>query len=82
MKFTDGLWLIRDGVKPSYARDVQTTEVKENAVHMTVSSKLVQHRGDTLYGPVLHVDVTSPAEGIIGVKTEHRTVRAIACSDG
>lgn len=78
MKFTDGLWLIKDGVKPSFGLDVQSIKVNkdDSTVHLTVASKWIKHRGDTLQGPLLDVELSVPAEGIIGVKTEHRTVCA------
>lgn len=77
MKFTDGLWLIKDGVKPAFGLDVQSVKVKkdDNTVHLTVASKWIKHRGDTLGGPLLNIEFSAPAEGIIGVKTSHRAVR-------
>ena len=75
MKFTDGLWLLRDGVRPAYALDVQIVEVEEGKLRLGVASKIIRHRGDTLGGPLLSIEFSSPSEGIIGVKTEHFTVR-------
>lgn len=74
MKFTDGLWLIKEGVKASYALDVQSTIVKDDTISLAVASKTIRHRGDTLGGPLLNVEISSPGEGIIGVKTEYRNV--------
>lgn len=79
MKFNDGLWEIKGGVKPSFALDVQSIKVKKEdaVVQLAVASKWVKHRGDTLAGPVLNVELSVPAEGVIGVKTEHRAVRTM-----
>lgn len=76
MKFTDGLWLLKDGVKPAFGLDVQSVKVNKDdaSVHLTLASKWIKHRGDTLGGPLLNVELSVPAEGIISVKTEHRTV--------
>ncbi|KDQ59474.1 glycoside hydrolase family 31 protein [Jaapia argillacea MUCL 33604] len=71
MKFNDGFWLLKDGVKPYFG--LQVTQVKQDrdGYSLQVATKPIRHRGDTLGGPLLGVRVHSPSEGIIGVKIDH-----------
>ncbi|THH33989.1 hypothetical protein EUX98_g316 [Antrodiella citrinella] len=73
MRFNDGFWLLKHGVKPYFG--LQVVQVLPNQTadgyDLQVSTKPVRHRGDTLAGPVLSVRVYSPTEGAIGVKIEH-----------
>ncbi|QRV72671.1 glycoside hydrolase family 31 protein [Ceratobasidium sp. AG-Ba] len=71
MKFTDGLWLLRDGVKPYFGLSVVKEETKDDTLNIHVSTRPIRHRGDTLGGPLLDVEITSPLEGIIGVNITH-----------
>lgn len=71
MKFTDGFWLLKNGVRPYYALQVVESLESEDGYELKVSTKPIRHRGDTLGGPVLSVKVSSPSEGIIGVKIDH-----------
>ncbi|KAG8745575.1 hypothetical protein FRC10_007753 [Ceratobasidium sp. 414] len=71
MKFTDGLWLLRDGVKPAFGLSVVKEDVKEDVLNLHVATRPIRHRGDTLGGPVLDIQITSPLEGIVGVNIAH-----------
>lgn len=50
MRFNDGFWILKDGVKAHYA--LQATKVSEQAsgYELLVSTKPIRHRGDTLEG--------------------------------
>jgi len=50
MKFTDGLWLLRDGVNASYGLSVVQADVHSDGVDLQVASRPIRHRGDTLGG--------------------------------
>ncbi|XP_006458460.1 hypothetical protein AGABI2DRAFT_183497 [Agaricus bisporus var. bisporus H97] len=71
MKFNDGFWLLKNGVKPFYA--LQAVQVKKDGTgyDLQVSTRPIRHRGDTLGGPVLSIRVHSPTKDVIGVKIEH-----------
>ncbi|KAF9483773.1 alpha-glucosidase [Pholiota conissans] len=71
MKFNDGFWLLKSGVKPFYG--LQIVQAKSNATgyDLQVATRPIRHRGDTLGGPVLSVRVHSPTAGVIGVKIQH-----------
>ncbi|KAG9056416.1 hypothetical protein FS842_010750 [Serendipita sp. 407] len=71
MRFNDGYWLIKDGVKPYYGLQLVKSVEIDDSLHLQVSSKPIRHRGDTLAGPVFDVKFHSPTEGIIGVRITH-----------
>lgn len=92
MKFTDGLWLLKDGVKPAFGLTVTDVKTTDTGVDLILSTRPIRHRGDTLggmdtysphtltrsliseprcAGPVLFVNLSSPSEGIIGLKVKH-----------
>lgn len=71
MKFNDGFWLLKDGVKPYYALQVAQSSADADGYNLQVSTKPIRHRGDTLGGPVLNIKIHSPTEGVIGVAIDH-----------
>ncbi|RDX48382.1 hypothetical protein OH76DRAFT_1404975 [Lentinus brumalis] len=71
MRFNDGFWLLKSGVKPYPGLQVVQGLPDGDGYNFQVSTKPIRHRGDTLAGPVLSVRVHSPTEGVIGVKIEH-----------
>ncbi|TDL25048.1 alpha-glucosidase [Rickenella mellea] len=71
MKFNDGFWLLKNGVRPYYALQVVQSKVEDDAYSLQVATKPIRHRGDTLGGPILTIKVHSPTEGVIGVKIDH-----------
>ena len=50
MRFIDGFWLLKSGVKPSYGLQVVQAIPDETGYNLQVSTKPVRHRGDTLAG--------------------------------
>ncbi|MEV0779951.1 alpha-xylosidase [Streptomyces sp. NPDC050428] len=73
MKFTDGYWLMRDGVSASYATEVAETRVEDGRLTLYAPVRHVENRGHTLNSPLLTVECWSPAEGVIGVRSSHHT---------
>ncbi|MEO3752037.1 alpha-xylosidase [Streptomyces sp. B6B3] len=71
MKFTDGYWLMRDGVRAHYAKEVADARVEDDRLTLYAEVRHVERRGHTLDGPLLTVECFSPAEGVIGVRTTH-----------
>ncbi|MFC8537709.1 alpha-xylosidase [Streptomyces sp. NPDC057249] len=76
MKFTDGFWLMREGVRASYATEIRDLRVGADRFTAYAAVKPVAARGDTLNTPLITVDCFSPAEGIIGVRTTHHAGKA------
>lgn len=79
MRFNDGFWLLKHGVKPFYGLQVVQSTQTEDGFNLQVSTRPIRHRGDTLGGPVLSVKVHSPTEGVIGVKIDHFKVFLQPC---
>ena len=71
MKFTDGYWLLREGVKASFAAQVGDARVEDDRLTLYAPVRRVESRGHTLNSPLLTVECFSPAEGVIGVRTTH-----------
>ncbi|WP_306316551.1 MULTISPECIES: alpha-xylosidase [unclassified Streptomyces] len=71
MKFTDGYWLMREGVRAAYATEVRDLRTERDRFTAYAAVRQVRERGDTLNSPLLTVDCFSPAEGVIGVRLTH-----------
>ncbi|KAI9373582.1 glycosyl hydrolases family 31-domain-containing protein [Aspergillus egyptiacus] len=72
MKFTEGMWLLREGIRIDWMSNVERLNVDiENETVNLLLNKFQRHRGDTLNSPTISAKVTSPLEGIIGVKLVH-----------
>ncbi|MEU1485572.1 alpha-xylosidase [Streptomyces sp. NPDC005752] len=76
MKFTDGFWLMREGVRASYATEIRDLRVEDHRFTAYAAVKRVAARGDTLNTPLITVECFSPAEGVIGVRTTHHAGKA------
>ncbi|MGC5411343.1 alpha-xylosidase, partial [Streptomyces sp. DT225] len=76
MKFTDGFWLMREGVRASYATEIRDLRVSADRFTAYAAVKPVAERGDTLNTPLITADCFSPAEGIIGVRITHHAGKA------
>ncbi|MET9592665.1 alpha-xylosidase [Streptomyces sp. NPDC006516] len=81
MKFTDGFWLMREGVRASYATEIRDVRVEPDRFTAYAAVKRVAARGDTLNTPLITVECFSPAEGVIGVRTTHHAGKALRGPD-
>jgi alpha-D-xyloside xylohydrolase len=70
MKFTEGMWLLREGIRIDWMSNVERLHIQDETVDLLLN-KFQRHRGDTLNSPTVSARVTSPLEGIIGVKLVH-----------
>ena len=71
MKFTDGYWGLREGVRlftPAAAREVQ---VGSSSLTVFAPCRPIRHRGDTLNAPQLTLTFSSPLEDVIRVHICH-----------
>ena len=71
MKFTDGNWLHLPGVTPNYAAEVYDYSFPEDKIKMIVPCHHINHRGDTLGGANLTIEMSSPLADVISVKLTH-----------
>ncbi|MFI6876852.1 alpha-xylosidase [Streptomyces sp. NPDC050400] len=75
MKFTDGFWLMREGVSATYATEVREVRADQERFTAYAAVRPVRDRGDTLNSPLITVDCFSPAEGVIGIRFTHHAGR-------
>lgn len=73
MKFTNGYWMIRDGIDALYAREAYelAADATTESLNVLAPTSVVRGRYDTLNLPTFNVDITTPAEGVIRVCAEH-----------
>jgi len=71
MKFTDGNWMMRSGVKASYAAEGYEVWQEDETLAFLAPTTNIRHRGDTLQGPVLTVRLSSPMADVIRVRISH-----------
>ncbi len=73
MKFTNGYWMIRDGVDALYAREAYelAADATTESLNVLAPTSVVRGRYDNLNLPTFNVDITTPAEGVIRVCAEH-----------
>lgn len=80
MKFTDGFWLVREGVELTHAAMVYDLERVGDALVATGTPKVIHSRGQTLNIPTFNLKVDSPAPDVIRVKVNHHS--GGVCSPG
>lgn len=71
MKFTDGFWLKRKGVSIFSPAEVRDYDIKEKSIVLYASVTKITSRGQTLQGPLLTIDISSPCSNIIRVISQH-----------
>lgn len=71
MKFTNGFWLLREGVSLSKAVQLQKVEHDEHNLALLYATKRVEHRGNTLNIGTVGVDVDSPLKDVIRLRVTH-----------
>ena len=71
MKFTDGFWMARDGVRMAWAAEARQVRQINGGVHLLAPVRRVRQRGDTLNGSVLTVELSSPMDDVIAVRSTH-----------
>lgn len=71
MKFTNGFWLMRDGVNPIYAIEYYDHDINNNELTIYTTGKHITHRGDLLNIGMLTINISSPRNDIIKISTSH-----------
>ncbi|HVS53295.1 MAG TPA: alpha-xylosidase [Opitutaceae bacterium] len=71
MKFTDGNWLLQPGVHVHHPREAHDVTVERAALVVRAPTRPIRHRGDTLQGPLLTVQLSSPMADVIKVGITH-----------
>ncbi|MFJ8086410.1 alpha-xylosidase [Streptomyces sp. NPDC096205] len=71
MKFTDGHWLLREGVTAAHPAEVLDVTAEDGRLEIHAPTQPVRHRGDLLKGPVVTISVHTPMPDVIGVTLTH-----------
>ena len=72
MKFTDGYWMLREGVSASYPVEVLDVDHRAGLASASYApTQPIRHRGDLLKGPVVTLTYSSPMPDVIGVTITH-----------
>ena len=71
MKFTDGYWLLREGVTAAHPVEVLDVTAAEGALDIHAPTQPIRHRGDLLKGPVVTISAHAPMADVIGVTFTH-----------
>lgn len=73
MKFSNGYWLIRQGVQALYAKEAYELSIghDKESLDILALSKVIHNRADTLNLPAFEVKISTPMEGVIRVRCEH-----------
>lgn len=71
MKFTDGYWLLREGVTAAHPVEVLDVSVSDGTLEIHAPTQPIRHRGDLLKGPVVTISAHAPMPDVIGVTFTH-----------
>ena len=71
MKFTNGQWLLEPGYEFFSPKEVYFERVKNNTLILTLPTQPIKHRGDTLGGVNLTMEITTPSPEAIRVRCFH-----------
>lgn len=71
MKFTNGKWLLKEGVKIINPLEVHDVEVKADSVTLYAPGRKIRHRGDTLDGALFSITLSSPLPNVVRVQFQH-----------
>ena len=71
MKFTDGYWLVREGMHPLHPAEAYDIWPGDDAMTVYAPTARIVGRGDVLNRPVATITYSSPVEDVIRVRIEH-----------
>jgi len=71
MRFTNGFWLLREGVRAYYGKTAHRIDSTDRGLTIYAPSKVIADRGDTLNIPLITTRLHSPMANIIGMKVTH-----------
>lgn len=71
MKFTDGYWLLREGVTAAHPAQALDVTDADGRLEIHAPTQPIRHRGDLLKGPVVTISAHAPLPDVIGVTFAH-----------
>src|SRR5690348_15704281 len=71
MKFSDGYWMMREGMRAHYPIELHDAAIDGPVLTLLAAAKPIQHRGDTLNTPLVTVECHAPLDDVVAVKIVH-----------
>ncbi len=71
MKFTNGCWLLKEGYELHTPKEVYFVNERGNKLVLLAPTSHINHRGDTLGGVNITIEISSPLPEVIRVKSYH-----------
>ncbi len=71
MKFTNGYWMMRDGVQAMFPAEAYDGEVTADTLTVYAPVRRIQHRGDTLNTAMVTAQFSAPMPDVIRVRLSH-----------
>lgn len=71
MKFSNGCWLQKEGCACFAPAEVYFTKIEPHRVELCAPTHKIVHRGDTLGGVNLTIEITTPMPEVIRVRAYH-----------
>jgi len=71
MKFTNGYWMIKEGIEAHFASCAIEPEQQGDELVVYAPERPIRHRGDTLNAQLLTIRYSSPIKNIIKVRVSH-----------
>ncbi|MET7653229.1 MULTISPECIES: alpha-xylosidase [unclassified Streptomyces] len=73
MKFTDGYWLLREGVTAAHPAEVLDVTESDGALEIHAPTRPIRSRGDLMTGPVMTITAHAPMPDVVGLTLTHFT---------
>ncbi|WP_314223228.1 alpha-xylosidase [Streptomyces zaehneri] len=73
MKFTDGYWLLREGVTAAHPAEVLDVVESDGVLEIHAPTRPVRSRGDLMTGPVMTITAHTPMPDVVGLTLTHFT---------
>ncbi|MBC2170946.1 alpha-xylosidase [Listeria booriae] len=71
MKFTDGIWLVKEGFEIQKPKEVFDYELKADSLKIHAPFKKIKTRGDTLNLGLMTTEMHSPREDVMTIRLTH-----------
>lgn len=71
MKFSNGCWLNKPGYRVFSPQEVYSSKIEDDVLKLYAPCNKINHRGDTLGGPVITYKISAPVENVIRVRAYH-----------
>lgn len=71
MKFAEGHWVMRRGVRAAYAADAYETRVESERLTIIAATQILKNRGMTIGGPTITLRISSPLAGVLCFEAAH-----------